>query len=717
MTNVTRRNLLKLAGGAAIGFMASPMPWRLTDELAIWTQNWSWIPVPPKGEVTTRMTACSLCPSGCAVQARCIGGLPVSLRAPAGSAALCSLGLTGHHLPYHPARLLAPVRVTERADALHTNPVRLGEVVTETAAAIAAAKAGLGTVAVLDMRPGRSISWAWRSLLSGLPGGAVIAGPGREGASLATLERMLAIESGSLGLDFEHARTIVSFGAPLADGWGSPRTLQRLLGGSRGNVRLIHVDPLRSPTAEIADRWLPARPGTEAVLALGLAHVLIAENLVDRAAAAKAVDFERYSLLVSRVTAEKAAAVTGIAADAIIATAREIARAMPAVVLAGEDAGGGRFGRAAETAILGLNLILGNAGKGGGFLARPDLPAPFDSASLAPVQDLDQLPDRSVALLLIDASAGDAAFPWRVVERKLIAKGGLVVALSPFFAGTARHANLIVPAPTFLEAMFELPAGFDAPAATLGISAPLIAAREGGADPASFVRAVAAASRIDLPGAWARSEDLIKARVARIHRVGRGSVMSIADGAEKPLAAVATPDALLEALMGGAKWEDAPSPSVQSMKTMLLGDAAGELERISTCATAPKQSPQYPLTLLPRAPRDATASAVVSPVITKLYRESVLRRSPETAVLNPATARELRLRAGRKASLETAAGAIGVTIATSGSVMPGAVEIAVSPGAIALGDMHTAVKMEILEICAIDESGGWRQSAARLVEA
>ena len=113
-TNVTRRDVLRLAGGAAAGVALSPVPWKLTDDLAIWTQNWSWIPTPPKGEETTRLSVCSLCPAGCAVRARCIGGQPVSLHGvaadPVSGGVLCALGITAHHLSYHPARVPAPLR-------------------------------------------------------------------------------------------------------------------------------------------------------------------------------------------------------------------------------------------------------------------------------------------------------------------------------------------------------------------------------------------------------------------------------------------------------------------------------------------------------------------------------------------------------------------------------------------------------------------------------
>ena len=58
---------------------------------------------------------------------------------------------------------------------------------------------------------------------------------------------------------------MISFGAPLIDGWGTPG---RVL-AARPNFKLIQVEPVESRTAAMADLWLPAKPGTEAAVAQG----------------------------------------------------------------------------------------------------------------------------------------------------------------------------------------------------------------------------------------------------------------------------------------------------------------------------------------------------------------------------------------------------------------------------------------------------------------
>lgn len=696
---VTRRDILTAAGGGVVGIMLTPAPWKLVDDVAIWTQNWKWIPRPPKGPETLQATACALCPRGCAAEARCIGGLPVAMRG-AGGGALCALGLTAHHLPYHPARLLSPVRVAAGSRA--ATPASVDSIVIAIAGAMRAAAANDRNVAVLDMRPGRSISWAWRALLGAMPHGTVVGAPGREGSSLDALARLA--DGGAAGIDFAVPKTILSFGAPFADRWGSDEAFRRILDRE---VRLIQVEPTRSDTAALASRWIPCRPGGEALLALAIANVLINESLVDVEPLRTLEGFETWRARVAAAAPHSVAAATGVAPETIVAAARELAADGPALVLAGEQPGGGRLDARTESAVLSLNALLG-AFDSGAIVNRADLPLPVDGAALAPVDELERLEDGSLALLVIDASAGDALLPWPLVERKL-AREALVVALSPFLAGTAARATYVVPTPPFLEASFELPSPFDGPAATLAFSRAILPPRGGAIDPAALIRAIAEKANIELPGAWATSEELASHRVASILENARGTVVD-RSGSRTPVAAFGSADELRDALLAGSRWIDAPGKPFNVLRSPFAEPRP-----------VPGPGPGFStsLTLLPVAARDIAQTAAVSPVLTKLYRESSLRLSAGTAILNPATARELDLRDGAEATLATGEGTIRAAIATDESVMPGVVALVVGPERSALGDREDGARrapLRAIDICSIDADGVWRASAARIVE-
>jgi anaerobic selenocysteine-containing dehydrogenase len=681
--NVTRRDVFRVAAGTAAGVMLTPAPWKLVDDLAIWTQNWSWIPVPSNGPVTTASTVCSLCPAGCGLEARCVSGIPVSLKGR--EHPICPLGQTGHHLPFHPARITCPVHVDH-------GPVRnpLRKVSLEQVLNAFRKKSESDVVAVLDTRPGRSMSAAWRRFIAGQPRGIYLPSPNREGASLATAESLLAAPPETIGYDTPNARTIVSFGAPLAEGWGASPVVNRLLDD---DVRLIQIEPVWSRTAELADTWLPARPGTEAVVALAIANVLLAELRIGGETLAAASDRAAYESLVARFTPEVAAGITGLRARDISNAARTIAANLPAVVIAGEDPAGGRLGTESETAILGLNLLLGS-----GLTHRRPLPEPFDG-KLAPALALATVPDRSIRRLIIDASAGDSAMPWPAIVRKLAADA-VVIALSPFAAGTARRADYIVPTLPFLEAVQEIGTAETSPVATFTLSAAILPPAAGPIDPVAFLHAIGGSLE------FSSLEELIAARTARIHAAGRGSVITFGDGSTKRIAEFESADAMRDALLEGGRWIDDPIEQPAPRAFSLLNGSGPELAR---------QPAQHALTLMPRSTRDATASAAVSPVVSKLDQESALRRCGRTAAVNPETARKLGVRNGKKARLSTAMGAIAVTIATDAAVMPDVIELCVGPDAIARGEKGARHSLNALDLCPAAGDGVWRTTEAKLV--
>ena len=231
----TRRDILKFAGGAAVGALFTPAPWRLIRDSALWSENWPGIPRPARGEIRAKFTHCALCPAGCAVRARCVGEQPVSLAGTHGG--LCPFGITGHHLPYHPARV-------------RSGPVE------RVAQAIANCPPD-EKVAVLDLRPGRTASWSYRRAMAARPNGVYLAAP-RE----------------TVAYDLTGVKTVVSLGTPVLDGWGTPGTVF----AARERFRLIQVEAVESRTAALADWWLAVRPGTEDLVARAIAGEITVEE-------------------------------------------------------------------------------------------------------------------------------------------------------------------------------------------------------------------------------------------------------------------------------------------------------------------------------------------------------------------------------------------------------------------------------------------------------
>ena len=76
--------------------------------------------------------------------------------------------------------------------------------------------------------------------------------------------------------DIENANLILSFGADFLGTWVSPVSYAKGYGHmrqGRSTVRgkLIQVEPRMSQTGANADQWIPVRPGSEGLLAMGIA--------------------------------------------------------------------------------------------------------------------------------------------------------------------------------------------------------------------------------------------------------------------------------------------------------------------------------------------------------------------------------------------------------------------------------------------------------------
>ena len=78
---------------------------------------------------------------------------------------------------------------------------------------------------------------------------------------------------------FRDSRYIIAWGANIH---GNNVHLWPFIEEARRNgAKLVVIDPYRTRTAKCADWYLPINPGTDAALALGMMHVIIAESLHD----------------------------------------------------------------------------------------------------------------------------------------------------------------------------------------------------------------------------------------------------------------------------------------------------------------------------------------------------------------------------------------------------------------------------------------------------
>jgi anaerobic selenocysteine-containing dehydrogenase len=140
-------------------------------------------------------------------------------------------------------------------------------------------------------------------------------------------------------------------------------------------------------TGAKARRWLPVRPGTYGALALGIAHVLLREELHDAAFVRdRTHGFDdwtdgggrHHAGFRSRVLAEffpeRVAEITGLSSEQIIETARELGIDTPSVVIGGSSVADDGLGTAGQMCVHSLNALLGNFGAVGGVVRAERAP-------------------------------------------------------------------------------------------------------------------------------------------------------------------------------------------------------------------------------------------------------------------------------------------------------------------------------------------------------
>ena len=713
---LTRRDLLRFAAGSAAGMMFTPIPWKVLDDSAIWTQNWPWIPQPSRGEATQKSSVCTLCGAGCGLRARCIDGMPVSLTGaenhPLGYGTLCAAGLAAHHLAFHPLRARTPLQRTRSHGVIESNSLSVDQAVSTVANALNRN----AVVAVLDRRPGRIVSQMYRQWLGSFPGGMYLTPPATENGTLETIRQVLK-GSPELGFDFEHASCIVSFGTPLFDCWGSPGRMARLLDAKQknGSPNIIQIEHQYSRTAMFADTWLPAFPGTEESLALAFLYVLIHDESAGAAGrdAACALlaggDAVRGLTSLSAFRPEAVASETGIDAETIVSIARTMADKKPAIVLGGGDAGSGPLEKSAQRAIVALNVALGSIGTPGGIVVRTAAPwASAEATPLAPSVSITEVTDHSIDVLLLDGAEDGCWIPWGLVERKLKGDHALVVSLSAFDAGLARHADILIPSPAPLEQWEDLPTPFDAPLTSFAVAAPLMAAPEGTINAADVIRRLSLGTGGGIDGA--APLDLIKARVKQAFDLKRGYVQTgTSRAAVKDLASV---DALTDQLGAGGVWFDDANPAKVSLTPERIA-ANPVVHAAGTPAVLEMQKGKGPsVMLIPCATKGTAGTGQTSPILSKLFQESTLRPYGTHLFVNPATCAGAGINDGDRVSITTACGSATATVHTDATVMPGVAIVPVGPDPEAIN--QSPIGGGSILACCADNQETWRTTPATL---
>jgi anaerobic selenocysteine-containing dehydrogenase len=154
------------------------------------------------------------------------------------------------------------------------------------------------------------------------------------------------------------ARYIIAWGVNVAS--TNMHQMTYIQQARRKGATFVVIDVHRNRTASFADWFLHIHPGTDAALALGMMHVIIAERLYDADfVARRTVGFEQLAAHVRDYPPERVAAITGLGREDIVRLARDYARTQPAFIRIGNGLQHHTNGGMAVRAIACLPALVG----------------------------------------------------------------------------------------------------------------------------------------------------------------------------------------------------------------------------------------------------------------------------------------------------------------------------------------------------------------------
>ncbi len=665
----TRRELLQLAqvlglGGALAAFGVS---------------------APSRAKAESRPGVCRLCTMHCGIVASVKEGRIVRVDgdlASATSGFLCAHGRALREVVHAESRLRTPL--VRDGDAFR--PAAWDDALAHVASRIRAVVERYGPEAVVVQTGWPFVRHPLTHLLRrfchalGTPNLVTVASlceaSGRMGRGLVCGSRTRA--------DLKGCRSLLLWGANPPSSF--PPFAQLVLGLPARGRSLFVVDPVRTEAARIASMHLQPLPGTDGAVALGIAHVLIAEGLCDAAFVEQHVHgFPAFAERARAFDPARVEAESTVPREQLVTLARRLAAEGPVASWEGLGVEHHRGGVEAVRAISAISALLGHFGAPGGerlidddgagivgaplpvlfrFQTPTPAPPPPKVAPLGSVEHpLFQTFNRQAqGMLLPEAILHGRPYPVKALvlfgaNPFVTSPGGarwqacfdaleLVVAIDPFLTASAARADVVLPAATFVEgAVLDEDDRFVA-------RSPMIPEQHGARSDWDILRGLAHALQLGEWFPWATLGDALRAP-------------------EEPLPAAPGERTILRRALGRFP--------TSTGKLELVSEAmreAGLDPLIGYLPPAEALDPTFPLRLV-TGPRTAHG-------LNSQFRQlpSIARRlSPPSVRVHPVTARDAGIADGARVTLTTRHGAGTWTCEHDDAIHPQAVVVpAGAPG-------------------------------------
>ena len=465
------------------------------------------------GVATWKPSICTLCPAGCGTLVKVMDGDAEVIRNgtlgimkmglakkiegnpkhPISQGKLCPRGQAMLQVTYHPDRIKGPLKRTGPRGSGQFQEISWDDAIKELVAKLQelqAAKQQASLSFLTNPLRGQRRELIERFLSTyGAPPAIAF-----EVFDEAVLRRANELSFGRPQVptyDLARANYVIGFGADFLGTWNSPVAQAVAFGKMRQGrpgqrTKFVMVEPRLSQTGANADEWIPARPGSEGILALGLAHVIMKEKLHTGAAAGRAGSLiEGWSSGLAAYSPQEIAPRTGVTAEVITRLARELAAHTPAVALIGGAPLATPDGLARALAVNALNALLDSVEKPGGvlFTPQPPMAQPQPATTRHPESIAERLgllaPKDSretppVAALLLDQAnpvfgLGDA---WKI--RDALQQIPFIASFGNFLDDTSVFADLVLPDHSPLESWVDSTPEAGAQHAVVSIAAPAV---------------------------------------------------------------------------------------------------------------------------------------------------------------------------------------------------------------------------------------------------
>jgi anaerobic selenocysteine-containing dehydrogenase len=461
-----RRNFFRILSTSSAGALAVGCGSKTDKLIPLLVPEHEIVP----GEEQWHPAACTECSAGCGTLVRVmeaertverngetvreriaaikkIEGNPLD---PVSGGRLCARGHAALQSLYHPDRLRGPMkRAGERGKAQFSG-ISWDEALASAAEKIAKVHGtDPGAIAVLTGPSTSADSMSLERFTKALGAPAPVV---CSIADFAIERRAAELVFGRKGLpvyDLANAHYVLGVGADFLGGWVSSVYYNRQYGHfrqGRPTVRghLVQAESRLSITASAADRWVPLRPGSEAQFLVAIGKLLLDMRL---ARDAKAIPPAVLETLHGADT-EQLLWNCGVSADRALEVAKELGGSDAPLVVGGASTVHTNS-VAAVAASHYLNALLGNIGRKGGVMVRPD-PAPGIFEGRAP-----EALARAHVVIIHDANPA-YTMPRSSGVLEALSRAELVLSFSPLVDDSAAWSDLLLPRDHPLESEVAL---------------------------------------------------------------------------------------------------------------------------------------------------------------------------------------------------------------------------------------------------------------------